>query len=89
MKKLTLETLWISDAGHAWLAVPESTLKALGIESRISSCSYRGPDGILFLEEDCDAPEFMSAASAAGIKLKIHEKHYNGDDCPIRHLPRY
>ena len=88
MTKITLETQWISDSGHAGLAVPESTLKALKIESRISACSYRGPHGIVFLEEDCDAPEFISAANAAGIVLKITETCFDGD-APLRQFPRY
>jgi hypothetical protein len=89
MPKVTLGAVWFSDDGHAWLAVPETAIKALGIESRISGYSYKAPkEGIVFLEEDCDAPEFISAANAAGICLNIREKRHAGDS-PIRDLPRY
>jgi hypothetical protein len=88
MLKEKLSLVWHSDAGHAWLEVTDSLIRALKSQSRISRYSYQGPDGRVYLEEDCDAPEFISAANAAGWDLKITERHSDGDSV-IRSFKRY
>lgn len=53
-----------SDSGHGWLAVPLSLLKGLGIEKKITRCSYmRGKTA--YLEEDLDAGLFLNAFESA------------------------
>lgn len=53
-----------SDPGHGWLVVPMKELIELGIAERISRYSYLDPvTQEAFLEEDCDAGLFMSAAN--------------------------
>ena len=47
---------WHSDSGHSWLRVPASFVLAVGFEP--STYSYIN-DGFFYLEEDCDAPEFI------------------------------
>lgn len=49
-----------SDPGHAWVKVPRSLLKTLGIENDISSYSYMRAD-FAYLEEDCDLYRFHEA----------------------------
>ena len=53
-----------SDPGHGWLRVPREELRELGIESKISKYSYQ-KGSFVYLEEDCDAPEFINALSEA------------------------
>ncbi|MCL4525176.1 MAG: zincin-like metallopeptidase domain-containing protein [Gammaproteobacteria bacterium] len=51
-----------SDPGHGWLVVPTSDIAQLGIAQDISICSYLSPrGGKAYLEEDCDAPRFVTA----------------------------
>lgn len=47
-----------SDPAHGWLRVPVAELSALGIATKVSSCSYR-KGRWAYLEEDCDAPRFI------------------------------
>ena len=49
--------LFHMDAGHAWLKVPASFVLAVGFEP--STYSYIN-DGFFYLEEDCDAPQFIN-----------------------------
>lgn len=51
---------FISDPGHGWLKVPYRMLNALDIAHKISSYSYTR-NGHVYLEEDCDAYEFVDA----------------------------
>lgn len=63
MKKLHLK--YTSDPSHGWLHVKRTLVEALGIADYISRCSYqRG--GMVYLEEDVDAPRFLKAADRAG-----------------------
>lgn len=56
-----MKTLKIySDAGHGWLAVPRKELIELGIESKISNCSFQRGD-MVYLEEDCDMTVYMNS----------------------------
>ena len=80
---------WHTDSGHGWLAVPQRLMVRLGLANQISKYSYYDPESrTAFLEEDCDAPLFISAAAAAGIHLILKERVYTGD-APIRKLPRF
>lgn len=77
-----------ADPGHAWVAVPKSTLKELGIESEISHYSYQD-GGTAFLEEDCDMQVFVQAYSnLRGCRPEFHEVHTNRES-PIRHYAPY
>ena len=68
-----------ADPGHGYLEVPMAVYTAaMGADARPSGFSFihGRPDDlqILFLEEDCDASEFLTAASAAvwcdGVELE-------------------
>ncbi len=48
------------DRGHGWIAVKISLLEELGIDNKISACSYKKGQ-TAYLEEDCDASLFVSA----------------------------
>jgi hypothetical protein len=60
------------DSGHAWVKVSINELRALGIETQISSCSYIRGDNA-YLEEDRDAWLFIEAKKAKGetVELRI------------------
>jgi hypothetical protein len=77
---------FITDPGHGWLEVPMTMIQTLGIASEISHYSYRYGD-MAYLEEDCDAGVFMSAAGAAGITVEI--QHQEQDPTPIRRYQRF
>ena len=84
-----LELTWHSDPSHGYLEVPLAVIHQLKLESKISRYSFlNGPARKVYLEEDCDAPQFITAATAAGIQLNMIEKIYTSD-APIRALPRY
>jgi len=51
---------FISDPGHAWLEVPRTELVELEILGQVSSYSYQH-NGMVYLEEDCDAGLFIDA----------------------------
>jgi len=72
-RKLT----FINDPGHAWLSVSLADIRALGIAEKISVYSYMSPSRA-YLEEDCDASVFLSAAKAAGWEIEI-KKSYNNN----------
>lgn len=76
-----------ADPGHGWLEVPTAHLVELGIEDRISACSYvKG--NVAFLEEDCDAARFAEAYQARfGQKISYREVYE--DPTPIRNYRRY
>jgi len=76
-----------TDPGHGWLAVPFKDLYALGIEDKISGCSYvKGKTA--YLEEDCDAPRFIKAAKIKGIDIEVREGPQR-DRSPIRSFKSY
>jgi len=60
----------ICDPGHSWVKVPYSDLIKSGVESKISSSSYRNRK-FAWLEEDCDAPLFCDAMEKLGYTLKL------------------
>jgi hypothetical protein len=53
---------WISDPAHAWLEVTAVELASIGAAvDDFSDCSYANlARGLYYLEEDCDAPRFIS-----------------------------
>jgi len=82
------------DPGHGWLQVSRTEAKKLlGPDfKRISPYSYqrgsRGPDAVVFLEEDCDAGLLLRALERAGIQPEIIDRHSNTDSF-IRNLPSF
>jgi hypothetical protein len=84
-----IQLIWHSDAGHSWLGVPLNLIKLLNIADKISKYSYIDKNlKTVYLEEDCDAPQFISAAIASGIQITMAEHCYI-DSAPIRDLPRF
>jgi len=71
-KKLTFHT----DSGHGWLEVAIDDIRELNIAHLISSYSYVKGERA-FLEEDCDAFQYMENAKAKGWILNVQEKHTN------------
>jgi hypothetical protein len=69
---------WISDPGHAWLAVSLDDEvgfpRAIEYVSEYSYIDYSGHNfaGIVYLEEDCDATTFVEAY---GINLEAVQEH--------------
>ena len=49
------------DPGHGWLRVELKELVILGIDSKISSCSYSDNIHYAYLEEDCDLSVWATA----------------------------
>ena len=77
-----------SDPGHAWLEVPRQDVRTLGVE--VSHYSYmRGP--LAYLEEDCDASAFLTAAKSAGWTVTIREQYVDPQpgEWNIRNFPSY
>jgi len=75
-----------SDPGHGWLEVDRSELKRLGIENKISECSYRRGNKV-FLEEDCDATVFLEAKKQHGEPFDFEERYE--EHTPIRNYNYY
>lgn len=84
---MQLTLTYHQDPGHGWLEVPREQLEQLQLADRISRYSYQ-KGASAYLEEDCDAAVFMSAARAAGWTIRIREVHTNHDH-PIRSFPRF
>lgn len=83
----------ISDPGHGWLEVPRALLYKLNIADKISSYSYERENRV-YLEEDCDAPIFAKAYTAAlGFDIQNFYKHLiefsHNSESPIRGYARY
>ena len=80
---------YICDPGHGWIAIPMEVVKELGIEDKVSSCSYKRR-GIAYLEEDCDAALFLEAVKEkCGVSdLKINQIHQNNESI-IRTFDRF
>ena len=74
-----------TDPGHGWLAVPHDLIATLGLKP--SSFSYRDAQ-FGYLEEDCDAGDFMEAVTKAGyaVQLKVENTEH---DSFIRGLSRF
>ena len=69
--KIPVFTL-LTDPGHGWAKVNKKVLIDLGIAEQISAYSYQRGD-FAYLEEDWDLGQFMSAAHAAGIEIKLKQ----------------
>ena len=82
---LTLD--YVQDPGHGWISADRAMLAHLRLLEHVSPYSYCDGD-LIWLEEDCDGPRFVSALSRAGINYRIIETHTRGDAW-IRSLPRY
>ena len=82
---LTLD--YVQDPGHGWIAADRQMLAFLGLLEETSAYSYQDQD-FVWLEEDCDAPRFLSALSRVGIDYQLVDTHTQGDAW-IRNLPRY
>jgi len=78
--------IWYEDPGHAWLAVPLSDLLTLKISQGVSRYSYVEGD-TAFLEEDCDASLYLTAAKARGWNITTEEIFQ--DPTPIRYYNSY
>ena len=84
-KRLTFHT----DPAHGWLEVAIEDIRELKMTFLISNYSYVSIKGDrAFLEEDCDAFQFMERAKAKGWILNVTEKHTNGDSF-VRSLSRW
>lgn len=74
------------DPGHGWLAVPVEFLKTLNLSTKdFSLYSYR-KGGMVYLEEDCDAPKVLKALKERNVAFKINESHTNNDSF-VRNFP--
>lgn len=67
MKTITLN--FFEDPGHGWVKVKKELLSKLGIEKKISGCSYMRGD-FVYLEEDCDASLLVEKLKEAGYVIK-------------------
>ena len=83
----TIIVQWITDPGHAWLQVNRSVVAELDI--KVSGFSYMNSHSV-YLEEDCDASNFIIAVSIAGHQLEylpeIVEKY---NDSVVRSMASY
>ena len=94
---MSLSLTWYTDPGHAWLRVHRDILAAYGFnESDFSRFSYVDQYGFLFLEEDSDAPKFLSALPVWPVSDSAHdparaihfEEARTETDSHVRDLPR-
>ena len=75
---------FVSDPGHGWLILSPQWIGAVGLTlAAFSQCSYVSEDGMLALEEDCDAPKFLEAyARVFGQTASFNEIFE--DPCSVR-----
>ncbi len=84
------EMCWIADDGHAWLRLPLHAPALARVQ--VSRYSYRDRTAA-YLEEDCDAPRVLLAASdgdrdaARLLSNSIPVIRYGR--APVRDLPSY
>ena len=76
-----------SDPGHGWLAVKRKLVFDLNLQNTITAYSYQN-GGTVYLEEDCDAAEFIQALKSTGQKYEI-EYHDTNWKSPIRSYQRF
>jgi len=71
---------YFTDPGHGWLNVTTADCLDVGLlSSDFSRYSYRRAEK-LYLEEDCDAPKFITAYTAKhGAAPTIKQSHTNGN----------
>ena len=69
-----------TDPSHGWLEVPYLDLMMYCFPPHLSGYSYCTNNGeTYFLEEDCDAPLFMSGLRENGVKFSIEEVYSDGN----------
>ena len=73
------------DAGHGWLRVKLVDLLELGLDDKVTNCSYMD-DEYVYLEHDCDAPLFINKSAVIESQVDIA---YPVDDSFIRNLQSY
>ena len=76
--------LFISDPGHGWLRVSKEEVKP--IKDKISSYSYMDRNYV-YLEEDCDAGEFLIHKFGSFDKAKPHIEEKHEENTNIRNYP--
>lgn len=64
--------------GHGYLVAERAMLHQLGIAGVVSNCSYEG-NGSVYLEEDCDAPLFITAMAREGFVVEYNEIEVEDD----------
>jgi len=78
---------FFSDPSHGWLRVDRETLAELGLnQNNFSEYSYIDV-GYMYLEEDCDAPIFLSAwakKNSSTTKIQIIERPSSNKDSFVR-----
>jgi hypothetical protein len=77
-----------SDPGHGWLEVPKTKILELGIEHKISTCSYTNTNSV-FLEEDCDVNVFLQALSEEERSSIEFRELFSNHESQIRNYPEY
>jgi hypothetical protein len=68
MAKKKLELRFISDPGHGWAEVPETLSKSLGLGT-----DFTCRNGMLYMEEDCEAAILEKALAKAGYAVSFVE----------------
>lgn len=79
--------MFYSDAGHGWLAVKTKELIELDICDKISPYSYMKGQ-TTYLEEDCDASEYIRAQKERGIAVEFKDGKFQNYS-PIRSYNQY
>lgn len=80
--------VWYADPGHSWLEVPLSHIHP-SVLSKISRYSHRSGN-VLYLEEDCDAQEFLNSLSHSPIGTPVtFQERYTDNDSVVRSFPRW
>jgi len=82
---------FFADPSHGWLCVPHNDVISAGLTaadfSRYSFVRAERTGTRYYLEEDCDAPKFITAYEAKhGVKVKFAESFCNSPSL-IRRLP--
>jgi hypothetical protein len=75
------------DSAHGWLEVPDRELQIMGLQERITSCSYLC-QGKAYLEEDLDMGTFLDMRKLLPKRFVIQNNFMNGI-CFIRDYPAY
>lgn len=72
----TMKLKFYSDPGHGWLAVPMATYLASGVQA--TNYSYvNDARKVVYLEEDCDATNFVNALKLQGVEIETDYRATN------------
>lgn len=82
-----MELTYHTDPGRGWVAVPRDVIDQLGVADKVSAYSYES-NGMVYLEEDCDAGPVLRLLEERGANVRIAERHTDADHW-IRRLPAY